>query len=264
MESTVPENLTTIYSIFDDDLGGSLAIFAAFIVMISSGRIMLEYLNGKSKTLKEERRRIQETAEIIKWQEKAMVGFEASLLSNEGRDNIVNTLYERIEAETLDDTIMKLRKSLEEHDFRAIITSQNSETKNRIYKEIDSLDRRGSLNLVLGVITAAIGILVLVFFVISALVDTKSTADYLIGFLPRFSIVVLIEMFSFFFLRLYKASLSEIKYFQNEATNIEHKFLALQTALSVGDQSLFKKCISALLGTERNIDILAKPKMTSS
>lgn len=64
---------------------------------------------------------------------------------------------------------------------------------------------------------------------------------------------MIIEVFSYFFLKLYKSSLSEIKYFQNEATNIEYSFVALETALKVDDSDLVKQCVNKMLNVERTI-----------
>ena len=41
---------------------------------------------------------------------------------------------------------------------------------------------------------------------------------------------IFIEVFSFFFLKLYKSGLADILYYQNELTNLESKFLALELA----------------------------------
>ena len=48
---------------------------------------------------------------------------------------------------------------------------------------------------------------------------------------PRLTLSIFIEFFSFFFLRLYKTGISEIKYFQNELTNAELKFIAVEKAI---------------------------------
>ena len=122
----------------------------------------------------------------------------------------------------------------------------------RIYKEIDALGRRGTVNLVLGVLTALSGVIALSFFVLAREGKHASFEDFAIEFLPRLSIVLIIEVFSYFFLRLYKSSLAEIKYFQNEATNIEHNFVALEAAVSIDDKTLIEKCIHTFLAVERN------------
>lgn len=80
----------------------------------------------------------------------------------------------------------------------------------------------------------------------------EDVAGFAISFLPRLSLVIIIEVFSFFFLKLYKASLSEIKYFQNEATNIEFHFAALEIATHLGDAKLIEKAIDKFTSVERN------------
>ena len=80
----------------------------------------------------------------------------------------------------------------------------------------------------------------------------QSASSLAMHFVPRFTVVIMVEFFSFFFLRLYKSSLDEIKYFQNEATNLELRFAALDTTLHFGDEALRAKVIESLLQTDRN------------
>jgi len=58
---------------------------------------------------------------------------------------------------------------------------------------------------------------------------------FLEHFLPRVSLVILVEVFAYFFLRLYKESLDDIKYFQTEITRVEMKTLALTVATELKD-----------------------------
>jgi len=81
-------------------------------------------------------------------------------------------------------------------------------------------------------------------------------------YLPKLSLVLFVEVFSFFFLRLYKESLDEIKYFQNELTNAELRFLAMEAALLEGGASaVLASVIRGLAATERNF-ILKKGEST--
>ena len=75
------------------------------------------------------------------------------------------------------------------------------------------------------------------------------------------SLSLFIEIFSFFFLKLYKSGLTEIKYFQNELTNIEMKFVSLDTALCTGEKDTITGVISEFSKTERNF-ILEKGQST--
>ena len=75
------------------------------------------------------------------------------------------------------------------------------------------------------------------------------------NFIPRISLVLLVEVFAYFFLRLYSTNLIGIKFFQNEMTNFESKFLALRAAEHKNDEASIAEVIRQLALTERNIVI---------
>ena len=73
---------------------------------------------------------------------------------------------------------------------------------------------------------------------------------------------------SFFFLRLYRRSFDQIKYFRNERINIESKLLSLQLALlmanntnNTNDYESLKEIIKKFVRTERNF-VLKKGETT--
>jgi hypothetical protein len=68
----------------------------------------------------------------------------------------------------------------------------------------------------------------------------------------RISLVAFIEIFAYFFLRLYRYSIFEIKYFQNETTNAEFRVVALEAALLTEDKEIIKKICADMSKTERN------------
>lgn len=94
-----------------------------------------------------------------------------------------------------------------------------------------------------------------------SLLTYQSTDDALTYFLPRISLTIFIEIFSYFFLNLYKKNLEDIKYFQNEVTNLESKYLALLYAFESNNGQIKAKVIEMLMGTERNF-ILKKDETT--
>lgn len=150
----------------------------------------------------------------------------------------------------------------------------------RMTDEVMSLGRRGNLNLVIGILATISGFIIFGFLVLdtgslfgSPLLDTTDTAtadppksesfeNLLVSFVPRLSLVILIEIFAYFFLGLYKSSLTEIKYFQNEITNIEAKYLAIEQAIILGDKPTIKKLLDHISMTERNF-ILKKGESTT-
>jgi len=92
-------------------------------------------------------------------------------------------------------------------------------------------------------------------------VTFDSSAHVLSYYVPRISFVVFIEVFAYFFLRLYKANLSDIKFYQNELTTMESKAVALKSALMEGKADALAGILKQLSTTERNF-ILKKGDTT--
>lgn len=121
----------------------------------------------------------------------------------------------------------------------------------RLKQEIASQSRRGVFNLSVGVIAAGIGI----WFLYSLLTDYTESGNYInlvSHFVPRVSLVILIEVFAYFFLNLYKRSLDEIKYFQNELTNVKMKYMALKVAVDSNNEKISENLIKVIVETKRN------------
>lgn len=148
----------------------------------------------------------------------------------------------------------KYRKIVDiEHEFH--------EAKCRLFAEVDALGRRGNVNLTLGMLATSTGLAMLSYFVWQTSTVAQDVVVFAISFIPRLSLVVFIELFAFFFLRLYKSGLAEIKYFQNEITNLELKFFALKAAMLAGSPELLKDVVATLVASERN-HVLEKGQST--
>lgn len=85
--------------------------------------------------------------------------------------------------------------------------------------------------------------------------------NLILPIVPRILLVVFIEVFAYFFLKLYKDGLSEIKYFQNELTNVESKLAAVEFSYITNNQESLRISIEALSKTERNF-VLEKGQAT--
>ena len=94
-----------------------------------------------------------------------------------------------------------------------VVGSNFEQTISRLREELYSLGKRSNLNLALGVVTTVTGLSILGVFVLSRTTEMKEVLDFVKHFVPRISLVIFIEIFAYFFLRLYKDTLSEIKYF---------------------------------------------------
>ena len=110
------------------------------------------------------------------------------------------------------------------------------------------------MNLVIGIVGTIIAITILSF----AILSDKSFAtiqEFLMHFLPRFTFVVFIQLFAFFFLRLYKNNLEDAKYFQNELSNLTAKATSIRLAILTKNNDVLNDIIKTLSFTERNFKL---------
>jgi hypothetical protein len=170
----------------------------------------------------------------------------------QGEDKVA--LLKRLEENMTAETVMAYHRKLME-DTQAVakgsrIAQHFGRMSDRLGSEVEAQARRGNVNLMLGILMTAIGLAILGWSVYYA--PGGKLEDLLAYFAPRLTLGILIQVFSYFFLRLYKQSLSEIKYFQNEITNIESQQLAILLAQSSSDTALPTRIVEALMKTERN------------
>ncbi|WP_281212004.1 hypothetical protein [Pseudomonas fulva] len=144
-------------------------------------------------------------------------------------------------------------------------------SRERLLLEVSALGRRGTVNLALGVVTTAAALLILLTLALSTVngdiykqITPSGSLDLValsLMFVPKISLAVFVQFFSLFFLRLYKAGLAEIKYFQNELTNLEVKYLGVVAAFLTEDMAAVSEASRLLLQVERN-HVLAKGQST--
>lgn len=173
-------------------------------------------------------------------------------LNSKDKDIVIESYRNKIAGKLLIDATDKLKKEISSYSSDKHLESFFSKIKDRLLTELDNQSKRGTLSLSLGIVTAFVGIGVLGYSVISQ----GYISDYvsiLSHYIPRLSIVIVIEVFAYFFLKLYKRSLDEIKYFQNEITNIEMKFMSIVVARGNNtSESVLANLAEKLMNTERN------------
>lgn len=164
-----------------------------------------------------------------------------------------DTLLEQIKSRYEDKLIEDLKyKSLEE---------ELSNIKIRIDRENARVTRNGNINLTIGFFTTFMAIFFLGYSLLGVSHTTENTQSFIFHFIPRFTLSLFIELFSFFFLRIYKKNLDDIKYLNNERTNIDLKLIALKTSIIHNDNDSLKIVLNDLSKTERNF-ILQKDEST--
>lgn len=179
-------------------------------------------------------------------------------LQPDEREEFLALLQSRLNTEAAATILDNLKKQwthdLDRESQTRIVATTLNEVRQRLSLELSAITRRADLNLAIGVLTTAVGLAVLGFVVFSATTSTAPSDPWLfaVQYIPKLLLVLFIELFAYFFLRLYKITINETKYFQNELTNIESKALALLVALHRPADFGAAAVVSALAATERN------------
>ncbi|WP_264780549.1 hypothetical protein, partial [Gluconobacter frateurii] len=191
----------------------------------------------------------------------------SDIINNSEKSKLGEDTYPRNEKEEFFGTVENDPEFKKEYLYKAL--SQDKilgyddiflNSRNRILTEIDRLSNSGNFNLAIGVATTFLSVLALgvVVFIQNA-PEHINHIQYISTIIMRLSIAVFIEVFAYFFLKLYKKNLEEIRFFQNEISNLDYKWAALSVSLENDD--LTKISVENLISTERNY--LLKPGETT-
>lgn len=131
-------------------------------------------------------------------------------------------------------------------------------SENRITRELFGLKVRSNWNLAIGSTISVIALIVLGVFINSENFDNTDYLKVLVHFLPRLSLVLFIEVFALFFLRLYKLELLSMKYYHNELTNIESKKIATIISVRHCEKDKIWETVNCLMKVERNVVLRKK------
>jgi hypothetical protein len=155
----------------------------------------------------------------------------------------------------------------DEKEKYKLIEQQTEAFQSDINIQIKRSSKTGLVNLSIGLSLTIIAI----FILSSILINPNPTItkdsglttlnQYLIYFIPRVTLVLFIEIFSFFFLKLYRNSHNDVKFFYNEKTNIDAKCLAIKLALLHRDSKTLNVLVLELARIERNA-VLKKGETT--
>jgi len=173
--------------------------------------------------------------------------------------DLINELKEVIIKNVDDEQSKKPTNNL---DIAKKIGSNLFAAQNRLRKEVENVERRAGKNLIIGTIISLIGIGVLGWVVFSIDPSVTTWEKQLSQYGPRVLLGVMVQFFAFFFLKLYRNGLSELRYYQNEITNLNSRYTALKASFYSEDSELQKIIITDLSKTERNF-ILEKGQSTT-
>ena len=187
------------------------------------------------------------------------------VLTDAQRLQLAETIRQKLLSEHAQKLVAEFRGRLEaaisQDERRKTVTAIFGGTLQRLNLEVGALGRRGNTNLSIGIVMTLAGLAVLGELVFRGTLNPKDALDLSAHYIPRLTLVIFIEIFAYFFLKLYKSSLSEIKYFQNEMTNVEAKQAALTISLDEDDKTVRSDIVKMLANTERN-SVLKKGETT--
>ncbi|MFW6222590.1 MAG: hypothetical protein ACOC3T_03160 [Bacteroidota bacterium] len=133
------------------------------------------------------------------------------IISDKDKEEILQKLRNDLVNETTEGIIWSLYNEAEERlsEFTEVTVAGNllNETRDRLKNEIQYLKIRSNINLFLGIVITVFGFSLLWYYLTG--VKNITQDNFLIAFFPRFTLIVFIELFAYFFLRLYKESLNE-------------------------------------------------------
>jgi hypothetical protein len=229
----------------------SIMVFSMTLLVVADS--MLTYLKLEEPTVKKIPSFTLIEQELEKFQR---IAGESVGISVESKELIIEQVALEATSKIADiiDTEFDKRYGAARETIKKIsyLESNVKDTTERLNQEVRALLRRGNLNLVLGTLTTMFAVIILIYTAVFAVTEQGSLSEILQSYLLRISVVIFIQIFGFFFLRLYRVSLSDIKYFQNEITNIQQRWLALKYALINDDKEIARIIINRLATTERN------------
>lgn len=248
LNAILPESFQTLVKV----VGGFL-ILSGLLVFISdylTGNInFLRYSTEDAfRVITSQIEKLREDISNSKIQINSSDRIDIEALSNSVREQALQQIPKKVVAE-LESKFSS--KSLENTQV-LLVRNSLSTTSERLKIAIEDLGRKSNTNLLIGIATtigAAIGLGYTAFETKPGFADVNQLLAY---YIPRVTTVIFIEIFAFFFLKLYRATLQEIKYFQNELTNVELKKVAFEAALIQSPSKPMEEIITQLMKTERN------------
>ena len=240
-------------------------IFSVFARSLS--KIILKYLSNNetaSPAREEKFLELQTQVELLK---KRLNSQSDKDIDKEALNSaIASQLIDPENSPLLQNISSELKKLIAESEGLDYIRGIQIGIVRRLSLEILALGKRANVNLVIGVIISSIGILSLLAFLFQQLqTDLQDKSLFLYSFLPkllyRLLFVIFVELFAYFFLRLYRTGIEDIKYFQNEITNAEFRLVALEYASRAKSDKTVERLCLELIKIERNF-ILRKGETT--
>lgn len=164
------------------------------------------------------------------------------------------------------DTIRKYSDLFKEDGPLCILVTKGLDGNNTFYME-EELNEVKSLSIqtfkharTLSFVT--IGLLVLIIgYELKFAPKYSKIEEWLPHTFPKIVLVIIVQIFAFFYFSITKTSLNRVQYLINEKTNIHLKIYALKASVALNQSKIVSEILSEFAKTERNF-IIEKDKTT--
>ncbi|MFM5239319.1 hypothetical protein ACEUAP_18240 [Aeromonas veronii] len=243
-------------------ISGFLLLFATVFV---SYLFMVGFnprgLRKRKVSNKEQQFDLDEKKEIVKLLDSLHTAIEKgkleSALSEQERQQVISTISQTVESQLNSSLLEMIESKYGNTVYRDKLASKAERLLNSTISRLEAynedLKKKASVNLIYGIASTIGAIMLLVFLLMNTQApETNSQIDTIFYYTSRLFLVLLVQGVSIFFLNLYKATLSNILYINNEITNHESKRDALVMSLNWNSEENLANVLSSLSSTERN------------
>lgn len=255
-----------------------VATVAAYLIAIGAGYFLMVYLKGGIKVpiverLTDSMKPSVEGAEFSSFsgneiEELKKKISEISYAQIQLKEGQQEAIIQELKGTISEDIVAEFEK---EYSASALAMSQLRQAKEnfkksteRLTKEIETLTRRANLNLVIGVLTTSIAVGLLTYMVLGTDAKIDTWTGLLSYYVPRVTVVIFIEVFSFFFLRMYKSNLQEIKFYQQEITKISTQQVIYENSVLSEDKGALVQFVQFSLNQNHEQSELIQSKDTNA
>jgi hypothetical protein len=136
--------------------------------------------------------------------------------------------------------------------YAQLLGTRIDDSKHALSNELNHARKNAAINLVVGIFFSIVASVTLVYTLLAHDPLPVTRQGDLYSYIPQLILSLFIAFFSFFFIRLYRKNMQNIRHLTNELTSVGLKILSLNTAVFLNDKSMIKAAIEELHKTERS------------
>lgn len=241
-----------------NELADRNIIFMSFAFAAALFVFYRQYLELKGGRKKAEGQRIGDIeSQVNRSLEKRLGEIESRLLNSNSRDQVDKRIQEVIQNLSLD----QIFKGRESQIWERFNQGQFAKCIELIQENMESYRdanrQQYARNLTAGLGLSAFAVLVALYLVINRPSINMEEPYFaliqvLISYVPYITVIIVVEVLAFFFLKLYKQNVEVERYIRNEISSLNAKLAAIFVAMRSEDEAFRQTLVARLFDIERN------------